>query len=172
MISTSPGFLVPSLDQGKLQLRQRDIHWRAFGRRGASGPWPPFGEGGLGRRGPSWQPRLGGDHMGVAGPDVDRVLGANPALLFDCSGSLLPAQRGALAPYRAGPTRRRRSRGSGATGLSGGSGPMRSVRQRVWGPTCGRDSRDSGLGGGGGFSRRHRFGGGRLTFSSGFRLPG
>ena len=41
--------LLPCLDHATLQLRQRDVHRRAFGHRGANAPWPPFREGGLGR---------------------------------------------------------------------------------------------------------------------------
>ena len=53
---TSPRMItVPScLDQASLQLRQRDVHRRALGRRSADGPWPPLGGGSL------WRVRLGG----------------------------------------------------------------------------------------------------------------
>ena len=44
--SVSPG---PCLDHASLQLRQRDVHRSAFERWGADRPWPPLGEGGLGR---------------------------------------------------------------------------------------------------------------------------
>ena len=69
----SPG---PCLDRASLQLRQRDVHRRAFGGRGADGPWPPLGESSLRRV------QLGGAHVGLARLDVGGVLGTFPAL--DC----------------------------------------------------------------------------------------
>ena len=165
-ISMPPVPLVPCLDHAMLQLRQRALHWRAFGRRGANGPWPPLGEGGLGRI------RLGRAPINVAGSGVGAVLGALPALCNGCGSPLRLARRSALGRHRAHPARQWRTGGCSPIGLSGGCGPMRPVRRRVLGPTCGRGSRGSSLGGGGGLPGRHRLGGRQFGVAGGrFGLP-
>ena len=128
--SVSSGHLVPCLDHATLQLRKPDINRRAFGRRSANGPWPPFSEGVLG-----WV-RLGGADVGVAGLAVGAVHGARPALSCGRGGPWRLAGQGALGPRWAGPARRRRTGGRGAVGWGAGSGPMRPVRRLLRGRTC------------------------------------
>ena len=144
--------LVLCLDHATMQLQQRDVHRRAFGRGGGNGPWPPFGECGLGRV------RLGEAHVGVAGLDLQALLGALAALRCGCRGPGRLAQRADLGPRWAGPARRRRTWGRGAVRWGGGSGPLRLVRRHVPGPTCGRCGGGNSLGGGGGPPGWHRFG--------------
>ena len=93
LLDHAPGVPLP------LQRRQRDSWRRTRGRRGADGPRPPLGEGGL------WRVGLGGAGVSVAGLGVGAVLGALPALLCGCGGS----RRGAWGPRKARPLRRRRA---------------------------------------------------------------
>ena len=156
MISVPPGPLVPHLDHGTLQLRQREVHRRAFGRQGANMLWHLFGKGGLGRV------RLGGTHVGVARSVVGAVLGALLALRCGRGGPLRLATGSAVGPPMAGPARPRRGRSCGVISLSSGCGTMRSVCRRVRGPTRRRGSWGSSLGGGCGLTGRHRFVGRRF----------
>ena len=139
-ISVPPGHLAPRLDHGTLQLWQRDAHRRAFWPRGANRPWPPFGEGDLGRV------RLGGAQVGVAGSGVGAVLGGLPALRCGRGGPWRLARGSALGPRRAGPARRRRTGGSGVIGLSAVAARCGWSGGASRGPTCGRSGMGSSLG--------------------------
>ena len=124
----SPG---PCLDDALLQLRQRNVRRRVFQRWGADGPWPFLGEGGL------WRVLLGAAHVGVAGLGAGAVLGALPALCCGRCGPWRLARRGALGPRRAHPARQWRAKGCSLACWSSGCGPMRPVRRRNPGPSCG-----------------------------------
>ena len=152
VIFMPPGPLVLRLDQETLQLRQCDVHQRAFGRLGGNGLSPSFRLGGLGRI------RFGEAQVGMAVSGMGALLFALPALCCGRGRPLQLAWRSALGPRRAGPARRRRSRCCGVIGLSGSSGPMLSVSRRVRRSSRVRESRGSSLGGGGGLLGQHRFG--------------
>ena len=120
LLDHAPGVSLP------LQLRQRDARRRTLGRRGADGPRPPLGEGGLGRG------RLGGAGVGVAGLRVGAVLGALPALRRGCGGPRAGARVGPVPlAHPPPPPRGWRGRGRGLSGVGGHPGRHGLLGQRL-----------------------------------------